>query len=335
MSESQSETSPAIGLDIGTSRIVAARRVGSAFEFRSELNAFVGVPFSNMVEKALASEGIPFSRSNGTIMVHGNESARFAELLGLDSRRPMTAGSLNSAEPQNTEVIRKIVDTVLGGEDANGRLVYFSVPAEPLDGGSNLTYHEAILKEILTERGFTAKSINEGLAVVYGEMESSNFTGIGISCGGGLSNVCLSYLAVPVVSFSVSKAGDFIDSQAAAVTGDRSTRIRLEKEASFQINGNHADKLLQAIGVYYDDMIQSLVAAMTHVFSQTDRVPRFKDPIPLVLSGGTALPPGFAARFSKVLKERESPVPVAEVRLAKDPLNATAKGALNAALTEI
>ncbi len=44
-------------------------------------------------------------------------------------------------------------------------------------------------------------------------MEGSNYTGIGISCGGGLCNVCLAYLSVPVVSFSVPKAGDFIDSR--------------------------------------------------------------------------------------------------------------------------
>ena len=63
--------------------------------------------------------------------------------------------------------------------------------------------------------------IVEGLAVVFGELADSNFSGIGISCGSGLCNVCLAVLSVPVISFSVPKAGDFIDSQAAA--GDRRT----------------------------------------------------------------------------------------------------------------
>ena len=63
--------------------------------------------------------------------------------------------------------------------------------------------------------GYDARSISEGLAVVYGEMESSNYTGIGISCGGGLCNVCLAYLSVPVFSFSIPKGGDFIDSAVA------------------------------------------------------------------------------------------------------------------------
>src|SRR6185295_14406661 len=97
----------------------------------------------------------------------------------------------------------------------------FTVPAAPLGAEGSLTYHEATLRQIFTELGFQPVSINEGLAVIYGELESTNYTGIGISCGGGLCNVCLSYLSVPVLSFSTQKAGDFIDSNSAAVVGER------------------------------------------------------------------------------------------------------------------
>ena len=34
---------------------------------------------------------------------------------------------------------------------------------------------------------------------------------------GGLCNVCLAYLSVPVMSFSIPKAGDYIDSSASLV----------------------------------------------------------------------------------------------------------------------
>ncbi len=85
------------------------------------------------------------------------------------------------------------------------------------------------------KRGFEPTSINEGLAVavVYGELEESNYTGIGISCGGGLCNVCLAYLSVPILSFSIPKAGDYIDTNAAQVTGAPANLVRLAKEDSF------------------------------------------------------------------------------------------------------
>ena len=335
MSSNETKSSPAIGLDIGTSRIVMARRTGADFEFRNQLNAFVSIPFSKMTEKALEREGVPYARKDSMLVVHGSESEKFADLLGLETRRPMTAGMLNPAETDGPEVILRVVDSLLGERNGNGKLLYFSVPAPPLDGEENLTYHEAALREMLAGRGYKANSINEGLAVVYAELENTNYSGIGISCGGGLCNVCLAYLAVPIVSFSIPKAGDFIDASAAAVTGERITRVRIEKETGFHFNGNFTAKVHQALGVYYDNMVQSVVEGMKEAFSHARNLPKFRQPVPIVLSGGTALPQGFCERFEEVLRSGGFPVPFSEVHLAPDPLNSTAKGALTAALAEL
>jgi actin-related protein len=51
-----------------------------------------------------------------------------------------------------------------------------------------------------------------------------------------------------------------------------------------------------------------------------------------VLSGGTAKPKGFKERFEKFLNQVEFPVEISEIRMARDPLNATANGALIAAM---
>ena len=334
MSADEKTKSKAIGLDVGTSRIVLARRAKDDFQYQSQRNSFVNVPFSKMTERSLEREGIPFAKTDEELVVHGNESEKFADLLGLETRRPMMGGMLNPSEEDATAVIERLVDSMLDGEGADGRPLHFSVPAAPLDGENNLTYHLAALTDLLAAKGFTVRAINEGLAVVYGELEDTNFTGIGISCGGGLCNVCVAYLSVPVVSFSVPKAGDFIDSNAAAVTGEGATRIRIEKERNFHFNGSYPDKIHQAIGIYYDDMIKAVVDGLERSFSAATSLPRFKKPLPLVLSGGTAIPKGFAERFEKVLGESDFPVPLSGLRLASDPLTTTAKGALVAALAE-
>jgi len=41
------------GLDVGTSRVVLARRNGGGIDCRSQLNEFVNIPYSRMTEKAL------------------------------------------------------------------------------------------------------------------------------------------------------------------------------------------------------------------------------------------------------------------------------------------
>jgi hypothetical protein len=334
MSRTEITKNETIGLDVGTSRIVTARQINNEIKYDAQLNAFVSIPFSKMTEKVLLKEGVPHAVDGDEILVHGNESERFADLLNKDIRRTMTRGVLNPDEPENVRLIRQITQS-LTGKAEKGQKVYFTVPAAPLGAEENLTYHEATLRQLLNDLGFEAKSVSEGLAVVYGELESSNYTGIGISCGGGLCNVCLAYLSVPILSFSIPKAGDFIDSSAASVTGERPNRIRIQKEQSFYINGHFENKLQQVLSVYYDDMIQSLVSGMKNAFQGARNLPKLSRPIPLVLSGGTAMPKGFRDRFQAVLNASEFPIELSEIRTAADPLTTTAKGALIAALSEM
>jgi hypothetical protein len=334
MNRSEPKSPTAIGLDIGTSRLVTARQSEQDVKYDTQLNAFVSIPYSKMTANVLAKEGVSHSVEGAEIVVHGNESERFASLLNKEIRRTMLRGVLNSDEPDSVRLIRALT-TSLAGKAEKGQKVCFTVPAAPLGAEENLTYHEATLREILSSLGYEVMSINEGLAVVYGEMESTNYTGIGISCGGGLCNVCFSYLSVPILSFSIPKAGDFIDSSAASVMGDRANRIRILKEQSFYFNGHFDDKVRQAVGVYYDDMLQTLVAALKNAFQVARNIPKLSKPVPLVLSGGSALPKGFRERFEKILRETDFPLELSEIRMASNPLTATAKGALVAALCDM
>jgi hypothetical protein len=310
---------------------VVARRTAGEPAYESQLNAFVSLPFSRITAAALQREDVPHTVEMEEIAVHGNESEKFAGLLNAEIRRPMRGGVLDPKEPSGLRMIREILARMLPDQPQK---ICFTVPAAPLGAEDTLTYHEATLRQMLGDMGFEPTSINEGLAVVYGELESSNYTGIGVSCGGGLCNVCLAYLSVPVVSFSIPKAGDYIDASASQVTGERANRIRLGKEDSFHFNGFFADKMQQVISVYYDDMIRSLVGALKEAFARTSSLPKFNRPIPIVLSGGTALPAGFRDRFEKLLREQDFPITVSEIRMAQSPLYSTARGALTCALSE-
>jgi hypothetical protein len=47
------------------------------------------------------------------------------------------------------------------------------------------------------------------------------------------------------------------------------------------------------------------------------------------------MPKGFRDRFEKILREKEFPIELSEIRMAADPLTTTAKGALVAALCDM
>jgi hypothetical protein len=332
MNNTEQEYTQPLGLDIGTSRIVAARNADKKYQYDSQLNAFLTIPYSKLAESLLQRENVFHEVQGQDIVVAGDDAQRFAEVFHVETRRPMANGVLNPHEPHSLAVIRRIVGKLLGRAAAEGQKVFFSVPAFTGDGDACVTYHEASMRLILTELGYTPTPIQEGLAVVFGELGTSNFTGIGISCGSGLCNACLAVLSVPVLSFAVPKAGDYIDNQAAAVTGDLATRLRVQKEKSFRLNGLTSDRTVNALTVYYQEMIVNLTTALRNHISATQRLPKLDQAIPLVLSGGTVMPKGFLEQFSAALRAQEFPVRLSEVRLSADPLNSTARGALMAAL---
>ncbi len=332
MNQTEKQISQPLGLDVGTSRIVVARDTDKRYTYESQLNAFLALPYSKLAESLLQRENVFHEVRGPEIVVMGNDAQRFAEVFHVETRRPMRNGTLNPQEPHALAVVRSIVARLVGKAGAEDEKIFFSVPAPLEDGEVGIPYHQASIQQILKELGYDARAITEGLAVVFGELGDSNFTGIGISCGSGLCNVCLAVLSVPVLSFSVPKAGDFIDTQAALVTGDLSTRMRIQKEQSFRLNGFSADRVQNALTVYYQEMIANLVESLRKHISSAQRLPKLEQSIPLVLSGGTSMPKGFLDYFQTILHANELPVKLSEVRVSADPLHATARGALMAAL---
>jgi len=332
MSNSEPETSQPVGLDVGTSRIVVARSADKKFHYETQLNAFITLPYSRLAHTLLVREEVFHEVQGEDLVVAGDDAQRFAEVFHVETRRPMYQGVLNPQEPHALPVIRRIVTKLLGRAVTEGQKISFSVPTALPAGEDALSYHQASIRQILTELGYSPTPIEEGLAVVFGEMGASNYTGIGISCGSGLCNACLAVLSVPVISFSIPKAGDFIDVQAASVTGERATRMRAQKEQAFRLNGLTGDRMQNALTVYYDDVIQTLTSALRSTIASSQRLPKLDRAIPLVLSGGTTMPKGFLDHFIHNLRSQDFPVRISEVRLAEDPLHSTARGALMSAM---
>ncbi len=321
-----------LGLDLGTSRIVVARCADGKYEYETQLNAFLTLPYSKLAASLLQRENVFHEVKGSEIVVFGNDAERFADIFHAETRRPMLNGLLNPHERHSLAVLRAIVQKLVGTAPSGGQKVFFSVPSPLANQKDGASYHEASVRQILSELGFEATPIEEGLAVVFGELGGSNYTGIAISCGSGLCNVCLAVLSVPVISFSLQKAGDFIDEQAAMVTGELALRMRVQKEQGFHLNGMSGDRVRNALTVYYGEMIQNLVETLKGEIASTQRLPRLDQSIPMVLSGGTVLPKGFLEHFQQTLRNADFPLKLSEVRVSGDALNSTARGALMAAL---
>ncbi len=324
----------AVGLDIGTSRIVVADGTPGR-ETRSQLNAFVAVPSSEMAENVLRQRNMVYERNCKNLYVYGNDSDFFASFLNTDARRPMRDGLLNPHEDQSQHIMQLIIQRLVP-RARKGETLFFSVPGKGEGVNGKLVYHEAVLRSFLQSLGYTAKGLNEGQAVVFSELQDENFTGIGISFGGGMCNVSVSFMSMPMITFSVPKGGDYIDRNVAEVMGEsNTTKVRLFKEEKLDLSRPPKDEMTGALHIFYEDLMRTLIDRLRSEFARSGQLPKVDRPMTVVLAGGTARPAGFHQKFEQLLRaEGDFPVPLSEVRMASDPLTATARGCYIAALSE-
>lgn len=323
-----------LGVDVGTSKVLVAARRGKEVETHAQLNAFLTVPGSAMTEATLQQNGIPFYSQGNEIVIAGTAAERFAHVFNAEMRRPMSDGVLNPRETAAVPILERILATIVPRARSERDVVAFSVPAATQGRGSELTYHEGTLRKFFQSLGYRAVAVNEGMAVVFSELQETSFTGIGISCGGGMCNGALSYLSIPSLLFSIPKGGDYIDSAAGGVVSEPATRVRALKEESLDLTREPTDKLEKALHIYYEDLVEALVEALHGAVTRAEKRPRTDRPLPIVLAGGTASPKGFRELFAQSLKKRPLPFDIADIRVAQDPVTATARGALIAARYE-
>ncbi len=320
------------GIDIGTTFIKCAYKEGDKTAFKSQRNAFFEIEHTDFTKNILNKSEVKYVVKDGKLYVVGDEALQFANMFNRETRRPLSRGVISSTEKEALSMIELLIKSVIGRPDYEGEIAYFSIPGEPIDADFNVIYHENVLYGFLKTLGYTPKSINEAHAVVLGELSKEDFTGIGLSFGGGMVNACLSFMSVPVFKFSVAKSGDWIDQQVALAINETASRVVSFKESSFDLNRQEgASKIESALSIYYNHLIEYVIENIKQEISRQKRLPQIDKPIPIILSGGTSLPRGFAERFKKLLLKSKFPLEVGEVKMALQPLRSVAKGALVAA----
>jgi len=324
------------GLDVGTAFIYCAQKASSQVGFRTQRNAFFDIDYSEFTRGILEKGDIKYILSKDKIYVVGDDSIKFANVFGRNTRRPLKDGVISPEEKEALPIVELIIKSVLGSAFEKNEICYYSVPGSPVDADFDTIYHQNIIKGFLEKWGYRAKPLNEGLAVIFSELAEDDFTGMGISLGGGMVNVCLAVMSVPVFSFSVAKAGDWIDEQVAKVTNEPVSKITSFKETSLDLKKSETSmtKIEQALSIHYNHLIEYILAEIKKEIARNNRIPQFEKPIPIVIAGGTASPSGFLERFRGILGKTSFPFEIREVRLAPHPLYTVAKGTLIAAIAD-
>ena len=331
----------AVGVDIGTGFISCAEQTDANIEFRKVRDAFFKLNPSKFLEGAatdfgenmLKTSGAHYVKVDDIIYVLGDDAFKFASLFHQECLRPMSQGVLNPKQPVSNLMVGELVKAVAGRPTSENDVLYYCVPAEPIDADFDVEYHKQILSGVFTDLGY--KNINvmtEALAVVYSELADTQYTGIGMSFGAGMCNIVYSFMGMPVFAFSLSRGGDWIDSHAAQHTDETNNVVTSIKEnADFSLYDSTSG-IQRAISIYYESLLTYVVEQFKELYERTPKkqLPNVTMKLPIVIAGGTSLVLGFVEKLRELIKD-DFPVPISEVKHAEQPLFAVSNGLYQAA----
>lgn len=331
----------AIGIDIGTAFIASAQYYRDNISAKYVRDGFFVMPYVKQREIMLKHSNIPFivkDRPNvhgkQDIYVIGNEAFDMAVLFGQTLRRPLASGVISASE-RDTEFILKEIIRRVAGQGEQGDISYYSIPAAPVDQNFSIIYHREMFKRFLTDLGYQASPLNEGMAVAYSELVDKELTGLCLSAGAGMINVALSYKGLEIFSFSVARAGDWINQQVAEARGIPESDATAEKESSDLDLLDPKNDVQEAITIFYRAMLDYVIEHTSNALEQHQRKIKLKEPLSFVVAGGTTMPKGFLRLLADALKEHPLPIPVGKVWQAKNPVMAVCRGCLRAAESEL
>ncbi|MSR48333.1 MAG: hypothetical protein EXS13_14940 [Planctomycetes bacterium] len=323
------------GLDIGTANILAAvRDQKGGIVVRCERNAFLDIQGDVHSRSMLTKLNVPYVVHENSLIVLGGSAFELANVFGRPTRRPMMDGLISSREKEALPMMQMIIKKVLGEPTSANEPCFFSVPAESVDRDNNIVYHQGLFQGMLQKLGYHATPMNEGHAVTFAELAAEDFTGIGISFGGGMVNVCVSYKTIPALTFSVARGGDWIDGNAATVLGLPSSKVTYIKESGMDIRSPKGREQ-EAIAIYFRNLISYTLQNIRNRLMMGKDLPNFADPVEIVCSGGTSMIQGFIEVFREEIQKVKLPIPVKGIRLGKEPLNSVSQGCLVAAVSSM
>lgn len=328
-----------IGFDVGTYNLVCCTRDDKGnFVNKREVNAFLELPLENrFVFNMMKNAGVPLIEREDVAYALGEAAVNMAYTMSqLELKRPMAHGCVNPKERDAFQILSIMIHSLLDDVKHDNETLYYCVPANAINEETDAAYHskvlEAIFKAYKSEKGYkvNASPINEALALVYAELAKKAYTGIGISFGAGMVNLCYSMYGQPIFTFAIVNSGDWIDKQAAKATGESPTFINKEKN-KIDLSKPPTTLVERAIQTQYRIMIENTIGCIKKGLSEASKAVHTETPVDIVIAGGTSSPHGFANLFKETLEQAKLTIKVGEIVKPSDPLYSVARGCLIAA----
>ena len=329
-----------LGLDIGTKNIVLAYEdVEGKKKIRHEINGFIKIPKGDgFTKNMLVNSGVSYIENGDDFIALGKKAEELSYAFNKTLQRPMVDGVISGKTEEAMQIMAIIIRAIIG-KLKDDTILYYCVPANAINAKTNVAFHEKVMEMMIGDfdgGNILPFAINEARAVVISQIEDN--TGIGISFGAGMVNICYCLYGIEIFSFSIVGSGDRIDIDSAIRFGydpkdpegsykQTPTSICKHKE-KISLLECPEDIIGKTIWINYGIMIEDVMKAIIDGFSKNEEKARIDRPIPMVIAGGTSSPDGFTEYVQKVVSTLDVPFEIGEIIRADKPLYTVADGCL-------
>lgn len=325
------------GVDIGTMNIVSQTKIeDSKIQLKKIRNTFLPLDYNILEFSELQNQKIEYVSldDNKTVVVLGEDQYKLSNILNKPIKRTMKQGIIQQDEISQIDILTLMINKVVPKEP--GKAI-FSIPQEPIDriDQPSVLYHEQVFKKIFTSLGYVSEQLNESMQIIFSECKSDNYTGIQISFGQGLTNICCAYKGTPTLQFSIQRGGDWIDYNQSKSIGVLQSRVTQVKEKDLNLNTymatqNKSDRRIkEQLQFFYKNLITYQLQKIVEKFNLNSENLIIEDEMKIIISGGTSLAGGFIDIFKDIFDEvSDFPYNVSEIKYQKDPLTQVQEGCL-------
>jgi actin-like ATPase involved in cell morphogenesis len=327
-------------VDVGTCFLVSAKQdVNNTIQLKSIRDAFIDMDNEAETKSMLGMSKVNFIEAGDKLYIIGDSAVNLANIFKREARRPLSKGIIAPGELEAEKILLVLLENILGRVRVPDETCFFSVPGNPIDRELDVVYHQAMFSKLIGSLGYKPKALNEAAAIAYSNAAKENFSALAISFGAGMINVALMYQTLVGMAFSITNSGDWLDESVAKATGSTASRIQSIKEKGVNlVDANDGDpktvREREALVIYYKSLVLRVLDSIKNEFLKRRGAIELPNSIPIILSGGTSLAKGFKDLFESgfnTVKDK-FPIPISEIRMATDPLNAVAQGLLVAAM---
>jgi hypothetical protein len=327
-------------VDIGTCFLVSAHQdSNNQIQLKSIRDAFLDLENEATTKNMLGMSKVDYIEADDKLYIIGDSAVVMANMFKREARRPLSKGVISPGELEAEKILLVLLENILGKAKNDGETCFYSVPGNPADRDMDVIYHQAMFSKLIGSLGYKPISLNEAAAISYSNAAKENFSSLSISFGAGMVNICLMYQTMIGMAFSISRGGDWIDESAAKAVGSTASRLQSIKERGVNLTDatdGEAKNLREreALIIYYKSLVLYAFDAIRKEFEKRRGTIDLPHAIPIIISGGTSKAKNFLDFFKSAFDtvKDKFPIPISEVRMATDPLNAVAQGLLVAAL---